>query len=150
MPNCVAYLGQARIKYAPWQHVGHGTCRAVSVTEAARQRRLYVVSVNHKGLGREVFLLAKVVATAEERSVGDDNRYLVHVGCDALRANPAPSLHVEKLAAVLSAVWVEPPHPFASTPLPNATEQQVLVFIGSAIDAENCCAPRLASREDAC
>jgi hypothetical protein len=150
MPDCVANLGQSLIKYAPWQRdVGHGTVRAVSLKEAVRQRRLYVVSLNHKDLWREFFLLAKVVATAEERSVGDDSRYLVKLVCNTFCANPAPSLHVEKLAAVLSAVWVEPPHPFASTPLPNATEQQVLVFIGSAIDAENCCAPRFASREDA-
>jgi hypothetical protein len=150
MPDCVANLGQSLIKYAPWQRdVGHGTVRAVSLKEAVRQRRLYVGSLNHKDLWREFFLLAKVVATAEERPVWDDSRHLVKLVCNTFCANPAPSCFVEKSAAALSAVRMETSHPFASTPLPNAAEHQGLVFIGTAVHAENRCVPRFASREDA-
>jgi hypothetical protein len=82
VPDGVTHVWQLRIKHAPWQRdVCHGTVRAVSVKDAALQRRLQAAVVNHVHLRwRGFFVLAKVVATAEESSFGDDNRHVIKAG----------------------------------------------------------------------
>jgi hypothetical protein len=110
--------------------VCHGTVRAVRVKDAALQRRLQAAVVNHVHLRwRGFFVLAKVVATAEESSFGDDNRHVIKLVGYAFCTDPAPSFSVEELAASLSTIWVETANPFASTPLPNASEHHDLVFV---------------------
>jgi hypothetical protein len=131
MPDRIANISQSRIKYAPRQRdARYGTDRAVSVKDAVLQRCLQVAASNHKHLRwRGFFVLAKVVATAEESSFGDDNRHVIKLVGYAFCTDPALSLSVEELAASLSTIWVETANPFASTPLPNAAEHHDLVFV---------------------